>query len=56
MESPSTQATRDGPANMIDPTMIQFSTLSPSGGQRATATAEPTRQMASPGMEIRRGR
>jgi hypothetical protein len=52
---PNTQAISDGPANMIEPTAIASSTLSWPGIHRATATAEPTRQMARPVTEIRRG-
>ena len=40
---------------MIEPTATASSTLSWPGIHRATAIAEPTRQMASPVTEIRRG-
>jgi hypothetical protein len=40
---------------MIEPTAIASSTLSWPGIHRATAAAEPTRQIARPATEVRRG-
>jgi hypothetical protein len=39
---------------MIEPTMSQCVRLSPDGAQRATATADPARQTASPATDTRR--